>query len=196
MSAGTSRLYLSLRAFIPQHAQHWEIKDTEMLFNHYTIVLLAFAFTPHPVNLHGLLLCCQLISHPPAPAEQPAVAGLRRERETLVAVRKRKGMKHRDKSLCHIEQVPQFRSPLIIPMLLKTQRAHILACLVFFSVRVFKMVRKCVWVFLSVETYGFTDALLSNSSCLASGLLSSGHNIVVYHWEISTTHIHLIYSAI
>ena len=69
-------------------------------------------------------------------------------------------------------------------------------CMLVFSVRVFKMVRKCVWVFLSVETYGFTDALLSNSSCLASGLLSSGHNIVVYHWEISTTHIHLIYSAI
>lgn len=83
MSAGTSRLYLSLRAFIPQHEQHCEIKDTEMLFNHYSIVLLAFAFTPRPVNLHGLLLCCQLISHPPASAEQPAVAGLQRERGRL-----------------------------------------------------------------------------------------------------------------
>ena len=134
MSAGTTPQYLSLlllKAFIPQHEQHHEIKDTEMLFNHFhtqSIVLLAFAFTPHPVHLHGLLLCCQLISHPPAPAKQPAVAGCE-ERETLVAVRKRKGMKHRDKSSCHIEQVPRFRSPLIIPMLLKTWRAHILhAC--------------------------------------------------------------------
>lgn len=63
------------KAHIPQHEQHGEIKDTEMLFNHFSIVLLAFAFTPHPVNLHGLLLCCQLISHPPAPANQWAVAG-------------------------------------------------------------------------------------------------------------------------
>lgn len=127
MSTGMSPHYL---ACIPLHEQHHEIKDIEMLFNHFSIVLLAFAFTPHPVNLHGLLLCCQFISHPPAPANQQAVAGREeREGETLVAVRKRKGMTHRDKSLCHIEQVPQFRSPLIIPMLLKMQQAHILhAC--------------------------------------------------------------------
>lgn len=148
MSAGTSPQYLSLllsKAFIPQHEQHHEIKDTEMFFNHFSIVLLAFAFTPHPVNLHGLLLCCQLISHPPTPANQPAVAGCTER----VAVRKRKGMKHRDKSLCHIEQVPQFRSPLIIPML-KTQRAHILHDCVLGSVCVFKRVRNvyehsCLW---------------------------------------------------
>ena len=152
MSAGMSPQYLSLlslKAFIPQHEQHHEIKDTEMLFNHFSIVLLAFAFTPHPVNLHGLLLCCQLISHPPAPANQPAVAGCE-ESETLVAVRKRKGMTHRDKSLCHIEQVPQFRSPLIIPMLLKIQQAHKLHACVLGSVCVFKrgknaFVRSCLW---------------------------------------------------
>lgn len=91
MSAGTSLQYLSLlslKAFIPQHEQHHEIEDTEMLFNHFSIVLLTFAFTLHPVNLHGLLLCCQLISRPPAQANQLAVAGCR-ERETLVAVKKR-----------------------------------------------------------------------------------------------------------
>lgn len=33
---------------------------------------------------------------------------------------------------------------------------------------------------MSGETYGFIDASLSNGSYLATGLLSSGHNIVVY----------------
>lgn len=54
---------------------------------------------------------------------------------------------------------------------------------------------KCVWVFLSVETYGFIDELLSNSSCLPSGLLLSGHNIVGYFLKICT-HIYLIKSII
>lgn len=136
MSTGTSPQYLSLlllKAFIPQHKQHHEIKYTEMLFNHVSFVFLAFACTPLPTNLHGLLQCCQLILHPPAPANQKTVAGCL-ARETLVAVRKRKGMKHRDKSLCHIEQVPQFQSPLIIQML-KMQRAHRLhACVLGWSV--------------------------------------------------------------
>lgn len=74
MKAGTSPPYLSLlhsKTFIPQHEQPHEIKDTETLFNHFSIVLLPFAFTPHPVNLHGLLPCCLLISHP-SRLNQPA----------------------------------------------------------------------------------------------------------------------------
>lgn len=46
-------------------------------------------------------------------------------------------------------------------------------------------------MFLSVETYGFIDVFLSNCSCLPSGLLSSGHNIVVHIWQIQTTHMYL-----
>lgn len=44
-------------------------KDTEeFLFNHFFYCAFVFAYTLHLVNLHGLLLCCQYISDPPAPA--------------------------------------------------------------------------------------------------------------------------------
>ncbi len=54
MSAGMSPQHLSLlllKAFIPQHEQHHEIKATEMLFNHFSIVLLH-------LHLHPTLLIC------------------------------------------------------------------------------------------------------------------------------------------
>lgn len=39
-----------------------------VFFNHFFYCAFVFAYTLHLVNLHGLLLCCQYISDPPAPA--------------------------------------------------------------------------------------------------------------------------------
>lgn len=149
---------LLLKALISQHERHRVIKDTEMLFNRFSFALLAYGFAPHPFfNLRGLLRRRQLISQPPP--HRPTVAG-RKERETLVAVRKRKGMKHADKSLRHVEQVPMFRSK---------------------KLSVLRLWKHIAWsmhyrVIVTIRT--------------------SGHYIVFYHWEICTTHIHLMHSAI
>lgn len=60
---------LLLKALISQHERHRVIKDTEMLFNRFSFVLLAYGFAPHPFfNLRGLLRRRQLISQPPSPA--------------------------------------------------------------------------------------------------------------------------------
>lgn len=72
-------------------------KRHQNAFSHFFLCASTLKFPPHLFNLHGLLLCCQLVSRPPPEANQPKVAGCKRE--TLGAVRRTTCMKYKNKSL-------------------------------------------------------------------------------------------------
>lgn len=118
------------------------------------------------------------------PSQPLSGVAAREEKETLVAVRKRKGMTHRDKSLCHIEQVPQFRSPLIIPVVLKMHQAHRLHACVFGLVCLFLDCEKYVCTFVTWKTFKW---------CIAEEcpllLKNSPHRITITVWTQPHPHV-------